>query len=188
MRIECQNICFYYDTNCILKDFNAIFPSQKITYISGDNGVGKTTLLKLIAGLHQPYTGHILYDNKKFYNKNISYVPQKSMFFKRSINQYCKWLHISNKDQWLHYAHLHHYADHYPEQLSGGQQQRFSIMLALSFSAPILLLDEPYNNLDNWSKEWLSTILIEQKHKTIIIVSHDDITPFFNNIHHLHLS
>ncbi|MUT64409.1 ATP-binding cassette domain-containing protein [Paenibacillus sp. NEAU-GSW1] len=164
--------------------------SNEFVSLLGPSGCGKSTLLRLMADLLQPSTGYIAIGDqhprearlkRKFgivfqsatlfewrtVKDNIE-LPMEIMGVKKS-----EYSAISN--QLLELVGLSKFKDHYPWQLSGGMQQRVAIARALSLDPPLLLMDEPFSALDEFTKEKLQLDLLEikrQTNKTIVFVTH----------------
>lgn len=166
------------------------FADGSITKIYGPSGAGKTTFLKLIAGLVMPEKGVIKVDNVVWFDadKNIDLSPQKRMvgfvfqdyalFPNMTVLQH---LAYATKDvAWIKRlllaGKLETLGDHKPEHLSGGQQQRLAILRALAIKPKLLLMDEPFSALDPKMKTELITelkALFEETGMTVLIVSHN---------------
>ena len=182
---------------------NVSFTIEKegdIICLLGPSGIGKTTILRTIAGLEKIKSGKILLKNKIISskdkhlepeNRNISMAFQDSSLFPhysvlKNIEfgaernkKKTKNLSISNVIKFLH---LDHIKDKYPHQISSGEAQRASLARALLSKPDLLLLDEPLSNVDQSFKEEIQVILkktlIEQK-ITTIIVTHDSYEAFY---------
>lgn len=180
-----------YDENIILKKVSFSLEAGAKLAIAGATGSGKTTLLKIIAGLIQPTTGQVLLNNERIKgpdeillagHPHIAYLSQH--FELRNNYRVVELLQMSSKiaeeeaaiiyrickiDQLLH---------RWTNQLSGGERQRISLAMALITSPKLLLLDEPYSNLDAIHKSILKDVLDEvtrQLNITTVIVSHDPV-------------
>lgn len=144
----------------------------------GINGTGKTTLLKMIAGLEEPDNGNIITGNQL----RIAYLPQTPVFDnKRSILDNVL---IEQKPAEESYRNISGEASAMllklgiedssisPEYLSGGQKKRIALVKTLLSPSDLLILDEPTNHLDNEMTEWLEDVL--QKYKgAYLMVTHD---------------
>ena len=158
--------------------------------LSGKSGCGKTTLLRMIAGLAAPdngsitVDGHCWFDKKQRINlkpqaRNTGFVFQEHALFphmtvKENILYGCK--RKGKADSLVSLMELKNMEHRYPDKLSGGQKQRVAIARALASEPQLLLLDEPFSNLDAGIRTKLQHALIkihELFDITIILVSHD---------------
>ncbi|WP_294663570.1 ATP-binding cassette domain-containing protein [uncultured Fusobacterium sp.] len=164
----------------IFENMNLEIDNNKITVVLGKSGCGKTTLLRMIAGLEE-----ITYGSIDFYNKSGEKVKAKiGMVFQES--RLMPWLTVKenieihgNKidtDKYLKMISLEEFKDAYPLQLSGGMAQRVAIARALSYQPDTLLMDEPFSALDYFTREQLQREIIKVYEKTetgIIFVTHN---------------
>jgi len=166
---------------------------QKGEFISllGPSGCGKTTLLRIIADLLQPTSGEITIAGETAKDARLSkkygIVFQSPVLYdwrtvKKNIMLPLEIMHISKEERedraakMLEIVGLSDFANHYPNQLSGGMQQRVGIARALAIQPQILLMDEPFSALDEFTKEKLHEDLLRiwaKTNKTIIFVTHN---------------
>jgi ABC-type sugar transport system ATPase subunit len=163
-------------------------PFQKIA-IAGETGSGKTTLLKLIAGLSQPSSGEILFKGRKVKGPEEKLIPGHpaiafmSQYFELRNNY---WVHeileyankLSDEEAQSIYAvcQVDHLLKRRTDQLSGGEKQRIALARLLIGSPELLILDEPYSNLDAIHKSTIKKVIEdigEQLGITCLLVSHD---------------
>jgi len=161
--------------------------------IVGSSGCGKTTLLRMIAGLIRPTAGTILMDGHEVDDPG----PERGMVFQAytpfhwlSVRRNVEFgLRLTRKakglppaeiarraEEWIAIVGLHEFADVYPKVLSGGMRQRVAIARALANDPEILLLDEPFGALDAQTRTAMQELLVkiwEDTHKTILFVTHD---------------
>ena len=169
---------------------NREFASGSVTKIYGPSGTGKTTFLKLIAGLVQPEKGIIKVDDCIWLDTSakINLSPQKrlvgfvfqsyALFPNMTVKQHLEY--ATNDTVWidklLKIGKLETLNTHKPEHLSGGQQQRLAILRALAIKPKLLLMDEPFSALDPKMKSALigelKQLFAELK-MTVFIVSHN---------------
>lgn len=171
---------------------NHEFATGSITKIYGPSGAGKTTFLKIIAGLVEPEKGTIKVDNITWLDTstNISLSPQKRMagfvfqnyalFPNMTVRQHLEY--ATNDTQWidrlLTIGKLETLSTNKPDHLSGGQQQRLAILRALAVKPKILLMDEPFSALDPKMKTALIAelkLLFAELKLTALIVSHNPV-------------
>ncbi len=155
---------------------NVFFTAKKgeFTSIVGKSGVGKTTLFNSICGLNN-YDGEIKRPEKiALVFQNYSLYPwmtvEENIAFGLGNKSENKIMEIAEK------TGLAGMENRYPKQLSGGQQQRVAIARAMASKPDLLLLDEPFANLDSFTRlkmqEWLNELAHENK-TTTILVTHD---------------
>lgn len=165
-----------------------IRPGEFVTVV-GPSGCGKSTLLKLIAGLSPPSAGRILFqdDEVRGLNTRVGYVPQESKLFpwltvEENVGFGLSAKRFSRADRerqvsyFIHLAGLAGFEKYYPAQLSGGMGKRASIVRALAYEPPVILMDEPFGPLDAQTRMVLQDELLkiwEQRRQTIIFVTHD---------------
>jgi molybdate transport system ATP-binding protein len=169
---------------------NARMETGSITKVYGASGCGKTTLLKIIAGLVFPEKGKISVNdvlwqdtagrmNLSPQQRNVGFVFQDyALFPHMSVLKHLQY--ASDNKEWinrlLHFGKLETLASHKPLYLSGGQQQRLAILRALAVKPKVLLMDEPFSALD---PEMRTAIISELKELiaelgcTTLIVSHN---------------
>jgi iron(III) transport system ATP-binding protein len=187
--LRVQNLSYKEQHNTAVDDISFDqLPLQRIA-IAGETGSGKTTLLKMIAGLLQPSSGSILLNNERVLgpdeqllpgNKGIAFLSQH--FELRNNYKVKDWLAMVNKltpssaMQVYKVCRVDHLLDRKNEALSGGERQRIALARLLTTAPKLLLLDEPFSNLDRIHKQLIKTVIREigQKLNTsCILVSHD---------------
>ena len=157
----------------------------------GPSGCGKTTLLRIIADLQEPTSGEVRIAEQMprevRLQKKFGIVFQSAVLFDwrtvvQNVELPLEILHFNKKErreraeEMLEMVGLKDFAKHYPNQLSGGMQQRVNIARALSIQPEILLMDEPFSALDEFTKEKLHEDLLRiwrQTNKTVIFVTHN---------------
>jgi len=177
----------------ILKDFSLSLDQGDILCLLGPSGCGKTTALKAMAGLIDAKHGTIeLFD--KLLKKNSFELPAEKRDIGFIFQDYALFPHLTvgqnigfslkgqsraaieaNVAQSLSLVHLDGLEDRYPHELSGGQQQRTAVARALSNRPKLLLMDEPFSNIDSQVKQSLMTELrklLKSHHITCIFVTH----------------
>ena len=153
-----KDICFSYfkkdNKKIILDKFNCKIQKGKFTSIIGPSGTGKTSLLKLIAGLIEPEKGEIKFENQilKHVVKHITLIQQNPSLMPW-LNVYDnivlaklnnKKIKYQNIDKLIKDIGLREFSSYFPHKLSGGLLQRVAIARALLFYPSLLLLDEPF--------------------------------------------
>ena len=180
MSLRISNLKKRFADKVIFDDFSYEFSNNGIYAITGESGVGKTTLLRLIAGLDTHYSGSIsgggignvslaFQENRLFPNLSALdnvVLANHNEPTPNAVEEAKKMLislGISEKDIYL-----------YPSELSGGMRARISLARAFLKQAPILLLDEPTSELDSENAELVRKIIKKQaKNRLIIIVTHN---------------
>lgn len=191
--IEVQNLSIGYQDNIIFKNINFKIPTGSICAITGENGVGKTTLLKTMLNLLKAKNGKILFDQKDITElsfqergKLIAYVPQaKRSSIKLTVKQMVllgrnpelKLFHQPKKEdedlvlRVLEQLQLLNIQDCFVDCLSGGQLQMVLVARALMCQPKYLILDEPESNLDlHHQRLIIETIVYLSKQKNITCV------------------
>lgn len=186
---QLKNVSYSYNKKLpyIIDGVDVSFKEGRITAILGGNGAGKSTMLKLIAGIIKPVHGKIIS------NKRIIMLPQdpKAVFTEVSVEEELaevlmdKGNGIYNNmpmedkreivEQIIEEFGLNDIRKNNPYDISGGQQEKLAIAKVLLLKPEVLLLDEPTNGLDPYFKKTLGKLLkkINADGVTIIIVSHD---------------
>lgn len=163
-------------------------PFQNIA-IAGETGSGKTTLLKLIAGLVQSTEGEILFEGKKVIgpddqllpgHPSITYLSQhfelRNNYWVHELLEMANKLDQKEADKIFRICRVEHLLHRRTDQLSGGERQRIALARVLITSPKLLLLDEPYSNLDAIHKNTIKSVIHEIGAKlsiSCILVSHD---------------
>ncbi|MDE2858396.1 MAG: ABC transporter ATP-binding protein [Chloroflexota bacterium] len=173
-----------------LQDINLNVESGEFISLIGPSGCGKSTLMRLVGDLLQPTSGKLLVNGKSpraaRLDRDYGMVFQAATLYDwRSVTKnvqlplevmgYAKDERQKRAREMLEMVELGAFAEHYPWQLSGGMQQRVSIARALAFDPSILLMDEPFGALDEFTRERMNLELLriwEQTGKTVIFVTH----------------
>src|SRR6185503_20760713 len=150
-----------------------ILPGEFVTVV-GPSGCGKSTLLRLIAGFSGCSTGRILFQGEEVrgLNTKVGYVPQESKLFPwltveenvgfgLDSKQYSRADRERQVSQFVHLAGLAGFEKYYPAQLSGGMSKRASIVRALVYEPPVILMDEPFGPLDAQTRMVLQDELLK---------------------------
>lgn len=151
----------------------------------GKSGSGKSTMLNIVSNVLEPTTGSVTFRNSDgSEDVNLGHVFQSPRLLPwNTCVQNIEYVHENNPDyeeslarQYLDLVGLSEHYNKYPTQLSGGQQQRVGIARALSIDPGVLLMDEPFSNLDEITAEGLREELIrvwQHLNKTVFFVTHD---------------
>jgi sulfate transport system ATP-binding protein len=192
MAIEVRDVNKAFGATPVLRDVSVDIPSGSLTALLGPSGGGKSTLLRVIAGLEQPDTGQVVISGVDAtrlspQRRNVGFVFQHYAAFKHlSVYRNVAFgLEIRKRpkaeikrrvQELLELVHLEQLADRYPAQLSGGQRQRMALARALAVEPEVLLLDEPFGALDAQVRKELRTWLRrlhDEVHVTTVFVTHD---------------
>lgn len=198
--LEVRDVSMSLDNRRVLSEISfQQRQSQKIG-IAGETGSGKSSLLKIIAGLLQPSSGEILFNEKKVAGPDDRLVPGHPEIY--YLSQHFELQKFLRVEQILAYAnslsddyaknlfdicHISHLMSRRSDELSGGEKQRVAIARILISAPKLLLLDEPYSNLDMVHKNILRNVIrnISGKLKiSCILISHDpeDTLPWADRI------
>lgn len=192
MSIEVSGLNKTFGDFVALDDVNVSIPTGRLTALLGPSGGGKSTLLRIIAGLETADTGSVTIEGVESTHlpaqkRNVGFVFQhyavfkhmtvaKNVAFGLEIRKKSKAEVAARVDELLALVHLSQFAHRLPSQLSGGQRQRMALARALAVEPSVLLLDEPFGALDakvrKELREWLRR-LHDEVHVTTIFVTHD---------------
>jgi sulfate transport system ATP-binding protein len=192
MSIEVRSISKTFGSTTALSDVSFSVPAGSLTALLGPSGGGKSTVLRIIAGLEVPDEGTVLIDGV-----DVTRVPARARGIGFCFQHYAPFRHMTvwenvafglrvrkrpkpeiarRVGELLELVRLDGFAKRYPAQLSGGQRQRMALARALAVEPKVLLLDEPFGALDAQVRQELRTWLRElhdQVHVTTVLVTHD---------------
>ena len=192
MSIRASSVTKRFGDFVALHDVSVEIPTGSLTALLGPSGGGKSTLLRIIAGLEQPDSGTVEIAGEDSTSlppqrRNVGFVFQHYAAFKHlSVRRNVAFgLEIRKRpkeevrrrvDELLQLVHLEQFADRLPSQLSGGQRQRMALARALAVEPSVMLLDEPFGALDakvrRELRDWLRR-LHDEVHVTTVFVTHD---------------
>ena len=192
MSIEVRGIEKRFGDFVALTDINVHIPTGQLTALLGPSGGGKSTLLRIIAGLEDADAGTVEIEGVEATHlppqrRNVGFVFQHYAAFKHltvarnvafglEIRKRPKADIKAKVQELLELVHLEQFADRLPGQLSGGQRQRMALARALAIEPKVLLLDEPFGALDakvrKELRDWLRR-LHDEVHVTTVFVTHD---------------
>ena len=196
--IELRNASFGFTGKMLFTHTNLIIQKGDFVAISGDSGIGKTTLINLLLGCFEPFTGSILFNGKevnasgrKQYWGDIAYVKQQGFLFHDTLlaNITLDSAHETAKlENSIRQSGLTDFINSLPrgldelisengKNISGGQRQRIALARAFYKDAGVIILDEPFNELDSESERSLLSELKNQaaKGKIIIMITHNEL-------------
>ena len=179
--LECKNLCKSYEEKQVLKDVNLKIPRGKIIGLLGKNGMGKTTLIKLMNDLLTPTTGEVLINGKKpgiESKKIISYLPEKTyidreMKVKDAIKYFEEFYdNFDSKRAKKLLKDLDLDENSKIAKMSKGMQEKLQLILVMSRKAELYILDEPLGGVDPATRDYiLDTILSNFNEGASVIIS-----------------
>ena len=192
MSIEVRHVSKRFGDFVALDDVSVSIPTGQLTALLGPSGGGKSTLLRVVAGLEQADSGTVEIEgvdatHLRPQERNVGFVFQHYAAFKHltvarniafglEVRRRPKAEVRRRVQELLELVHLEQFADRLPSQLSGGQRQRMALARALAVEPRVLLLDEPFGALDakvrKELRDWLRR-LHEEVHVTTVFVTHD---------------
>ena len=197
--LEINNLAILFDGKTIISDISLRLEQGRIGCLLGPSGCGKTTLLRTIAGFEQPRRGEVRVNGRCFSSPS-SLVPVEQRGVGMVFQDFALFPHLAVRDniafgvqeqsgearrarvdevvRMLEIADFQH---QYPHQLSGGQQQRVAIARALAPRPDMLLLDEPFSNMDIELREQIARelrMILKQDGMTTVLVTHNQLEAF----------
>ena len=192
--LEIKNLSHAYDQNTLtIKDFSFSLQKGEIVSILGPSGIGKTTLLRIVAGLEHVMDGEVKISDKVVSKKNFLLPPEKrnlglvvedrALFPHLNIEKNVMFgiNHIHEKEslaqEYLGLFKVAELSKKYPHEISAGQQQRVAFARAIITNPDILLLDEPFGALDKTLKDELhdeAKKIFKDKNLSVLLVTHDE--------------
>ncbi len=192
--LELKNIRQAYGQQLVVNDLSLVLEKGQIGCLLGPSGCGKTTVLRCIAGFEPVMAGEILLNGIKVSGGGV-FLPPEQRHIGMVFQDYALFPHLTvaanigfglhrmpkserapRVDELLQTVGLADAANKYPHELSGGQQQRVALARALAPRPDLLLLDEPFSNLDVSLRERLSLEvrdILKSQNATAILVTHD---------------
>jgi NitT/TauT family transport system ATP-binding protein len=172
-----------------LQDVSLSVSAGEFVCVVGRSGHGKTTLLRVLAGLQPPTNGNVAVDGQVVTGPG----SDRAMVFQQDT--VFPWMHVrenvefglkANKippaereqivNHWLEAVGLQDFADSWPRELSGGMRKRVALATAMAVGSGVVLMDEPFGSLDYFTRRNLHDVLLslwEETQKTIFFVTHD---------------
>jgi len=175
-----------------LDDVSLTIEEGEFVSLIGHSGCGKSTVLNIVAGLHQATSGGVLLDGKEVNEpgperavvfQNHSLLPWLSAY--ENVELAVKQVFQGTKskaemDEWIKHnlelVHMEHAMDKRPSEISGGMKQRVGIARALAMEPKVLLMDEPFGALDALTRAHMQESLMEIQNElrnTVIMITHD---------------
>lgn len=187
--LEVAGLSVREEGNTVLKDISFRMREHSKLAIAGETGAGKSTLLQAIAGLVQPVSGKVVFNGSVVLgphevlvpgHEGIAYLTQQSelpQFLRvEQVLQYANALTVQEADSIYQICRISHLLKRQTSQLSGGERQRIALARLLVTWPDLLLLDEPFSNLDASHKATLKAVIEDISTElgiTCVLVSHD---------------
>lgn len=169
LRIE--HLTVRYQKKEVLQNVSFSFAEHSTTAIIGESGIGKTTLLNVLAGLLKPHNGKVISDYRR-----PAYIFQEPRLFPwmtalENVSAVCQ---NAERAAEILEELLPNAAHLYPHELSGGMKQRVSVARALAYDPDLLLMDEPFKGLDEQTRQTVSRFVFDaMRKKTVLMITHD---------------
>ena len=183
--IEVRGICHSFGPKVVLKDINVTLNNGTIVGLVGVNGAGKSTFLRILAGVYQPESGSVFYDggspSRASTRQNIFFLPDDPYYTHSSsakdiFNLYKNFYPQIDHDLFLKYLSAYNIEEKKPlRNFSKGMRRQVFIALALAIRPKYLLMDEAFDGLDPLSRKTFKDAIVqyvEQDEGTVIVSSH----------------
>jgi len=203
--LEIKNLSLSYDNIPVISNISFEIKKGEITCVLGESGCGKTSILKAIRGFMNRDSGEIYFQNERVYNKSEKLVPGTigvaivhqdfqlepgfTVFenIRHHLIKYTREFQEARTKELIDICNLGAIQHKKSKELSGGQKQKVALAKALIEEPPLLILDEPFSNLDNISKSEFKSILqkvVKKLNLALLFVTHDskDALTFSDNI------
>lgn len=177
-----ENVVLCYGNLKVLEQFNLSCEKSQLVCLFGSSGVGKTSILNILAGISKPQAGRIKsdYERLAYVFQEPRLLPWLTVEQNLQVGLFAQGFKSKQRDECvqdlLPLLGLAGFGGYYPEQLSGGMKQRVSLGRAFAISPDLLLLDEPFTGLDEGLKNDMQDLLfsLRQWHNcTTVMVTHD---------------
>lgn len=194
--ISIKNVSKKFNDKIVLKDINLEIPKQRIIGLTGKNGSGKTVLLKIIAGLYFPSEGTVTIDSSLELKNDFGFLIDTGFLEEETGFNNLKLLaglknQINDKEihEIMQYVNLNSYNKTKYKNYSTGMKQKLKIAQAIMEKPKVLILDEPFNGLDETSVTHFRQIFLKMKEEgvTIILTSHykEDINELCDEVYNM---
>ncbi len=192
--LKVENLSCDYGEHAVLKGVDLTLRGGQLSALLGPSGCGKSTLLNVVAGFHEVKGGEV-WLGQDIASSPERMLPPESRNIGMIFQDYALFPHLSvlknvtfgirersrgeaNREaiEWLELVRMEGFGDRYPHELSGGQQQRVALARALAARPSLLLMDEPFSNLDSDLRRQLVREirdLLKERGVAAILVTHD---------------
>lgn len=189
--LEIKGLCKFYNGECVLDNFEMKVGKGQIFGMIGSNGTGKSTVIKILAGIISPDQGRILIEGKpllaniSLLKQTVGYIPEYVGIYENlTVKEYMEFFSASyglkglkGRDRWetlLEWVGMTEHKNDFMENLSRGMKQRVCLARVLIHDPKLLLMDEPVEGMDPVTRSVIKDILkrIRDEGKTTIISSH----------------
>jgi heme exporter protein A len=201
--LQAKKLCCERGYRELFKDLSFTLLPGEIIHIKGENGTGKTSLLRILAGLAQPVSGEITfddYDTRKYrygYNAEIAYIGHKpgiklELTPVENIRSYCNLSRSKSDVEIIHVLEkvgLYGFEEMFCSQLSAGQKRRVALAQAIIDNASLWILDEPFTSLDVVGVKYFEQMIQQHVGKggMVLLTTHQDVSLEKCKIKYLHL-
>ncbi|MBQ5992448.1 MAG: ABC transporter ATP-binding protein [Clostridia bacterium] len=167
--IEIKNLSLSFGKKPIFRDFSAELPDEGLVLLSGESGIGKTTLLRILCGLQKPDRGTVC----GLESRKISVVFQEPRLLEHmtALENVSIVSDAETAERLLRELNMTGERSQKAGALSGGQKQRVSLARAFAFSNDVVLLDEPFTGLDEQNKLRAADLI--RTARLAVVVTHD---------------
>ena len=177
MILDISHVDLRFDGKTVLSDFSLSLERGEHIALMGASGSGKTSILRLAAGLIKPTKGKVTRaaDRISMQFQEARLLPERTAA--ENVNAILSDTPKTMEEAraWLARVGLADAADLYADELSGGMAQRVALARALAYKADLLLLDEPFRGLDTATREQIIELVVtEARGKALILVTHDE--------------
>lgn len=189
--LEIKGLCKFYNGESILDNFEMRVGKGQIFGMIGSNGTGKSTVIKILAGIINPDQGRILIEgmpllsNAALLKRTVGYIPDYfGIYEKLTVKEYMEFFAaayglrgLKGRDRWetlLEWVGMSEHKNDFVETLSRGMKQRICLARVLIHDPKLLLMDEPVEGMDPVTRSVIKDILrkLKEEGKTIVISSH----------------
>lgn len=174
MLLKADKLTLSYNGKKIIDNFTAELQCNGITVITGESGCGKTTLLRIIAGLQKPDSGSVsgvMPEETAFLFQENRLLPWRTVL--QHITDVLPKKRADEAEKYLELVELTDENNSYPDALSGGMARRLALARTLALGGKLYVLDEPFSGVDSDRRERIIERLSEMK-LDILAVTHDD--------------